>query len=47
MNRYNLCKTLGALPLAGGLVDQDADFVIFAGVFAAAESEHYDSLNAG
>ena len=39
LGSYNLCQALGCLPEAGGLLDQSAEWVAYAGVFAAAEAE--------
>jgi hypothetical protein len=40
---YQLCKHLTCLPDAGGLLDQDAEWVAFAGVFAATEADYQES----
>jgi hypothetical protein len=40
LSSYNLCTTLRCLPDAGGLRDQAAEWVAFADVFAATESEY-------
>lgn len=40
---YAQCKNLGALPDAGGLLDQRNDIYVFFGVFSAAEAEYLQS----
>ena len=44
---YQLCKHLTCLPDAGGLLDQDAEWVAFAGIFANAEADYRESQNKG
>ena len=45
LSSYNLCKTLTCLPEDGGLLDQSAEWVAYAGVFASTEAEYEKSQN--
>lgn len=40
LNSYNLCKSLGCLPEAGGLLDQAANWVWYATIFGNCEAEY-------
>jgi len=42
---YSMTKNLGALPDAGGLLDQRSDVYAYFGIFSSAEAEHMESLN--
>jgi hypothetical protein len=44
---YQLCKHLTCLPEDGGLLDQSAEWVAFAGVFAATEADYQKAQNKG
>lgn len=43
LSSYQMCRHLNCLPGDGGLSDQDAEWVAFAGVFAATEVEYEES----
>jgi hypothetical protein len=41
---YFMCRNMGALPGAGGLLDQRADHYAYFTIFSSAESEHRATL---
>lgn len=45
LSTYNRCRHLRCLPREGGLLDQDAEWVAFADIFAAAEADYQESQN--